>query len=342
MPNWSSAEIKQRLNERTGSRVTPTEYDALISTGLVGELLSSGGASRADDLLDDLEDDLLEIRRRQPAEEEPRIRTDSMEIRAMRTIQRVEASRQPEVQRFRAEVLKGRLLKRAGIEPWIRDVKEREEGSTMYLRIRIRPGAARTRWNGRSGWKAHLGALPDDSAVGMTHEFLAYPRPGTWQPGRVAVRDDGDTGRLKEIARILISSYGWLESEAVGFILSGKAPEPESGRVRAKPALLGGAYARVALDVDARLGPSDVKAVYSKARSELLQGRKPEPRHRPVGEKACRLAVFRAEHPTESLGSLRGMWNSGFPKWRYTRQKEFNRAVRSAYSAITGQPWRER
>lgn len=149
---------------------------------------------------------------------------------------------------------------------------------------------------------------------------------------RVAfVQRDSTLAELRWIARMLAESYGWGESQATVFVLTGlvplvlrvglewKAVRPPS---RESPDIdHPTAGERITLTVDPTITPSELRAIYANYRRQLLG-----PRHQPVREKHARLATYTSSGWKKSSWADRmGRWNDAFPQWKYRHLSNFKR-----------------
>ena len=266
----------------------------------------------------------LEALRRSPrvgAQEEKKELAPDRRAIALVRIRAIEAARDPLVETFRRECLRGRLVKPEQIKDWI-EKREAEQGE---------PARYVKRWERADGTRVKVS--PDLARYGpetrrefgtsSTGVFLRYPG------GSVQVSPDSRLGRLKLIASVLHHRYLWTEEEAVGFLLAGTIPSPFFGcvTIRRLPG-----HPRVTIEVDPRVRGSEVLRLYKWTRDPGTI--KP----RSLSEVHMELAVFAAErNDGREWRRVLEEWNEVRPHSRYTELSNFTRDCRQAFERITGE-----
>jgi hypothetical protein len=267
--------------------------------------------------------DLEDLRRRPragPREARKELAPDRRAI-ALARIRAIAAARDPLVEAFRAECLRGRLLRPGRIKHWIEKREDEQGVPARYVKRWERTGGARVkpppdlaRYGLETKWEF------GNSSSGV---FLLYPG------GSVQVSTDSKLGRLKFVASALRHRYLWPEEEAVGFILSGTTPSPFFGcvTVRRQPRT-----PRVTIEVDPRVRADEVLRLYKWARDpETTQARS-------LSEVHAELAVFAAErNDGREWRRVLAEWNRTHPRSLYPELRNFIRDCRKAYERITGE-----
>jgi hypothetical protein len=256
-----------------------------------------------------------------PREERKELPPDRRAI-ALAQIRAIEAAGDPLVEAFRAECLRGRLLKPGRIKHWIEKRRNQQGEPARYVKRWERPSGARVKPPpdlAPYGLKTKLEFGSSSSGV-----YLLYP------DGSVQVSPDSTLGRLKFVASELCHRYLWPEEEAVDFILSGTVPRPFSGRVtvRHHPRT-----PRVTVEVDPRVRASEVLRLYKWARDpETIKARS-------LSEVHTELAVFAAErNDGRTWMRVLAEWNQTHPDSLYPELRNFIRDCRKAFERITGEP----
>jgi len=268
------------------------------------------------------------------AQEAPRGRSEGPERtvpgdhrhEALARILAADAAQAPEVQAFRREALRGRLLKPERVAAWLERQAKREGRPTVWARVPLDAE----------------GRLPRKVPAGTRAEVESLDSPTA--DGRVtsrAIAAGGTLARLKGLAGRLGREYGWREAYAVAFVVSGLVPPYPSARWRLRPRLDIPALARIELDVSPRLPPARVAELYRRAREAGpggpdalgLRGQ----RLRSVGEEAAELAVFvHRINDGRSWEEALKAWNAAHPEWRKPSVPAFCRAAREAFERVVG------
>ncbi|MER3401404.1 MAG: hypothetical protein C4313_09855 [Thermoflexus sp.] len=252
----------------------------------------------------------------------------------------VEAARLPEVVRFREKYLGGRLLAFKDVEAWIHQTKQADGPGSRWYTIALRADHT-LKHNGPfprlRDLLQTLSALPDselDRFISeVSTEFLNYAVPDdNWQR-TIPIQHDGVLYHLKQVARLLERTYGWQESQAVVFTLTGVIPLIPKARIRT-PLVYFRPHDRIKLELDPRLSADEVRDLYAKARNKVFKGR-----DRPMSKKHLELALFLVQNPNHTWREMAALWNEKHPEWAYTVWQNFSRDARAAYRRLTGRKW---
>lgn len=261
-------------------------------------------------------------------------------LSALAEIQALEASRDPEVVRFRQKVLGGRTLEREEMEKWLKATAEAEgRGVVVKLQLPMNPGRDLMNPQWRQALKEEL-----DKAEYLGEEILGldYVRPIAVEEERIghihAIKQHGVLGWLKHIAEELGRKYGWPEADAVTFVLIGAIPVPPLARITWTWSPERGFYGqKITLQVLPWVSPSEVAAFYREVRKETPFGKYARVRKpKALTEKGRRLAVFLATTPSLSWRERMSQWNATYPQWSYKYIATFRRDALTAYRKVTG------
>lgn len=267
----------------------------------------------------------------------------------------LEASRLPEVQLFRQEVLGGRLLAPEEVPRWIGEQARKEGPATAFVSLQVAlPPDARPRDSREAlAMAKQVLSTAEPVRVVLEEERLECPGPppgvevedvataflsGVWRY-HLNLRFGGTLWRLKRLAQQLTRLYPWSEHQAVAFVLAGVTPLISRARVRLLGMLPGrplSPWSRIVLELDPRLPVSEVALLYRRARGEAYRGT-----DRPMSQKNLQLALFLAEQQDRpaTWRELMDAWNTRFPKWRYTNYRRFARDAALAWQRVTGRKW---
>lgn len=243
------------------------------------------------------------------------------------------ANQNQEVQKFREEVLGGRLLSLEEVPQWIEKQASKEQ-HTLTISLNVTAGEG---WEERFLEEAKRFVEAEKAGGVWPHKeditLLDYISPPSQWIHRVAINKNGVLGRLKHIAAKFKGI--WNEAKAVHFILTGQALPVSPARIRTTY----GAVPRITLEVSPHLKPEEVAKVYGKAKREYEQyfGQR-----RKLSEKHLMLAIFGAEEEG-SWGQLVIKWNTRYshkyPK-PYNDRSSFAKDVRAAFENVTGWKWK--
>ena len=229
------------------------------------------------------------------------------------------------VLQFRKEILKGRLLTRDDIEPWIRKQASADGPHTIFLKI---PLPHNNKLEIREECLVpHKPLMVSEQwpVHGTQVETLDYPGPGGFVRSE-AVSVEGVLGRLRYLSETLAQRYGWQAGQATEFVLTGTTPLIAAFEVGVRFRLSNPALSRVILTLDPTLSPREVAELYRQYRKQVLGGR-----HRSLSEKHITLVLFASSRPGgETYAETMKAWNQKYRKWRYARETNFGRDVQMA------------
>jgi len=233
---------------------------------------------------------------------------------ALAEIFSIDAAQLPDVAAFRTEALDGRLLRREEVADWIRD--------RVSARTADRP---RPRSIGRKRSNPpHV-------------ETVGYLLPESRWPHHVVIGTDPILRALKQVATLVVNRYGWLESEATTFILTGAIVGLPRGRAQVIRRLPWAAASTIVLEISPRTPPTEVVALYRQARRRLLdKGRRSRDLQKPA-----RVSLAVHAFKTNGVATWRQAmkaWNEELPEGgrRYSDPRSFARDCRDAFKAVTG------
>ncbi len=306
-------DIRSKAERRLGRRIHPAIWQHLVEESWPDQIrqdVERGGSFTR--LMDEfvrairrLETTTAEASKRN-AQASPKARQDippDDRHRALTRILAIEAARLPGVSAFRRDELDGVLVKEEDVGEWLR-----EHGDTEQI------------WH--------------DPELG-----LFWHPPGE---GPVIVTEGWNSGplqRLRELAKKLSDQCSWTERGAVLFILAGRTPWLPLATVETywrsdgEPRWLFPAQRTVRLEVNVRMSPREVAAIYSEARTEMAAN----DRDRAISEKHAELGVFAAErNDGRTWEEVMADWNRRCPQDAYADVRLFSRDCRQAYRRITG------
>jgi hypothetical protein len=116
----------------------------------------------------------------------------------------------------------------------------------------------------------------------------------------------GALASLSQAASLLGREFGWLQGQAVGFILCGHVPRIERMTIAFDDALRIPALARIKMEIDPCMSPREVMDRYATKRREVYGGR-----DRPLSDQRCFLASYCSLHRSrvEDWSLLMDGWN---------------------------------
>jgi len=246
-----------------------------------------------------------------------------LHARTLARILAAEARQREDVRRYRAEVLRGRLVAPHRVRKWAQRRGKREGPVSMYGEVLL----------GGDVWIAPSKRREPP----RVERVLAEGPRGLFG---VAVRHDGPLGRLLALARDLEREYGWSVEAGARFVLSDEVPQPASLRGTVGPFRVHEAkprehLARITLSIDPRISPKVVTREYAELRRKAFPGRKWGGRF--LTEKLCELAVFAFEHNDgRSWAEALRLWNLAHPRLAYLDEKQLASNARRAFRAVTG------
>jgi hypothetical protein len=241
------------------------------------------------------------------------------------------ANRDEEVQKFRLEVLGGKLLSPEEAPKWIEEQANKEQ-HTLTISFDVTAGEG---WEDRllEEVKQFVKAEKTGSlwSHGLSLTVLDYISPPSQWVHRVPINKKGVLGRLKRLAKKF--SGFWNEASAVHFILTGQPAVISPARIGRTIVKWG--VPRIKLEVSPHLRHEEVAKLYLKVKEEHEQD---FGKTRKLSEKHLTLAVFVVEEEG-SWQELLNKWNEKYPQWRYKEKRTFARDAKVAYERVTGCKW---
>jgi hypothetical protein len=249
---------------------------------------------------------------------------DHMVVRS-RLLGRRAAARE-DVQKFRKDVLAGRLLHADKVEGWILERTPRTGLEGLILEVEApaegildleAPGRLRS-------------PLTVRELVGMKRQFVDYATPTATHVKRMPTAAKGPLAWLRHLSEQLAKSYHWQPAQATLFVLTGQVPLVSSLRWSVKASDEAGA--RLELNLDPLLSPKQLSAKYARLRKRLVGTRA---RVRQLSEKHLTLANFVADRPADEAWAKRlRTWNAEYPRWKYRHESNFRRDAARATARI--------
>jgi len=256
----------------------------------------------------------------------PRKLSPSRQMIVVAKVLAQDASADPLVRHFRARYLP-ELLPPEGVEDWIRRQAERDGLPSDWIEFPAPQGSL----SGRDYVGPPLTTLPPGTRV--RRKFLEYQTDGD-EVRSIPVAAGGVLDRLQEVGESLAGRYGWQESQATLFVLTGQIPLPPSLIYHISAAFGGpGPVVRIVLNVDPEVSPGQVKVVYSKVRRAVLGKR-----CRPLTEKVIAMVDFVLDHSGLSWQEKWEAWNRACPESRYSSPRSMANAYYRALSKLLGSP----
>lgn len=263
---------------------------------------------------------------------------------ALGAILAIDARRRGEVKAFRADVLRGKLVQPGRVQAWIKRQSARDEKDnlpTMWVRLPVHDDGTVV---------LPRAPLDKDSQADVLEELrdyyrhtsprqeekLTYAVEGQAFAPQTFIRLGGVLHRLKQLAEMLQSAYGWPEAHGVFFSLTDWTPPLSMGNWTARggnhpfPA----ATERITLTVSTRLKPRDIARFYSEARGTL---RTDGLRSKGIQAKSASLAIFAFRvNDGRTWNEAMSTWNKENPEHLYDRRQLFARDCRQAFEKIAG------
>ena len=326
----TEADVRNRLASRLGRKVPDPIWDRLVRNRQVQEVI--GGWEGAFDALEErARDDLKLVSEMRAPSLPPSLRVFPPDDR-LQVLSRLfadSAAEDKKVGDWRRKYLPEGLLDASGIEDWIR-IKQREDGPpTQYRRYAMRPA------------KDPEPAQPDlDDFVESSWEILSYTLDDDLRYA-LQVGRNGCLDELRQLARYLLSKFGWSEESAVRFVLTGEVPLIPRAQVSVKTFGLSlgspGAYIRVHLDVDPSVPPEQLTRWFREIRQRLVPGR----RRSPVRSERALVDLVH-DHPSLTWGERVRQWNSDHPDEKaypsaQQMARDYHRAIQHALDVRI--PW---
>jgi hypothetical protein len=227
-----------------------------------------------------------------------------------------------ELRGFRARYLIGAVLSPLNVAPWI------DEQSSEYdhaVAVRIPRGTKISQGpDGRPVFPELTSVKREQIEEILRVDCIAYQRPPSRWVHRKPIGRDGALRTLLLLSRRLAKTFGWTEDQATMFVLTDLTPEIAPARWGISPVAPLACLTSVSLTFDLQVTPEELAKKYRTIRSKILG-----PKHRSLGEKHCRLAVFALKHQDLNQGALRE-WNNQHPAWSYNKVSRFAKEARLA------------
>lgn len=245
------------------------------------------------------------------------------------------------VQQFRTKFLANGLLGRDEVEAWIQNEVQAEGPQRAGLTIAM-PDDAVVETDMQTGRMTVALRAMEVEVQRLSRDFLSYGVPGDDWERALPIARGGTLDRLRGVSTSLAARFQWNEAQATLFVLTGEVPLVS--RVRARMTFSGAAptsTARVVLEVDPTVPPTEVAKAYGRIRQRWLGAR-----HRPLSGKHLRLATFYAPRPDgEPWKTSLSAWNDdAAPDERYELRHvaNFARDCRKALDRLLDPPldWR--
>lgn len=242
---------------------------------------------------------------------------------ALSQIAAVEASADPEVQRFRSTHLTDGLIPWTEFESWIAQQNQDDDPVRVDLTVTV----PRDSIEAVSGGSWRL-SPPLEVMDGwhVTSRTLAYAVPDSDWVQRIGVTANGLPDKLARLARSLAPHYGWRDAAAAVFIVCGVTPLIARVRYTTSPLRVrhGRSHSwasRITLDLDPSVTNEEICEIFTKLRKE----QSPTPR-RTMSSKHAVLAGFAgAQHRDKPWSERHRLWNTEHPQWAYPQQSNFRR-----------------
>lgn len=327
--------IRREIEILLHSPLRNEEWDDLVEENYIDEVL--------DDLLPSSEVAEKVRRRRQvygqqeaKRDKAPRMLSEqeakkpSGRLEALSILVAQEATKDTEVQKFRNEVLNGKLLSLDAVEEWIQEQAKKDGPHTWWLEdialpenlghYRVEDAMAVLLANPQARLDVPMRLSIRPAKNHSQFRFLEYGVPGNNEKKEIPTAIDGVLEQLNLLSERLAEEFGWTKAEATLFILTASVPEiaPVTSTLIERQL---SALSRIVLTVDPSLSPREVAEYYRKMRQEVMGAR-----HRDLSEKHLQLAIFAATQPEERTWSEKmAVWNKSHPtEWRYEEVGNFS------------------
>lgn len=224
------------------------------------------------------------------------------------------AAQEAGVLSFRADVLNGSLLAWEDVETWIKEQREKDGPFTWYLEVAVPDGYLLRQ--GKTGFiltEPPLTVSQEAAGWGVYPRYLAFRIPGHPWRRQIPTRLGGVLDVLRTLTEQLANKYSWQSADATVFVLTGLPVRISKGRITKNLRFPHTMTSRLTIEVDPRVSPREVLAIYRKHRREILGGA-----YKPMDRKHLELARF---HEAQKKGTWRermAEWNSSRPsEWHY-------------------------
>lgn len=361
------------LKKHLGREPREEIWDELVRDGYVNEAISDGDISGVLNRYQN-QDERYPIHRSQKKQhngvyEEP---PDEW-LKSLSEILAWDAAQEPKVKSFRHDVLNDCLLAPDEVTAWMKELNSKEGGTagSTHIIARLSPGTRGVLPGLFYGKPVSFGE--EGEVLSMYIDILPYSVPGSQIIGHVGVKTGAVSERLKKISESLHVRYTWPQSQAVGFVLTGKFPLLLLARTRylhidrslysavsidvasnppnvtfepnwstlAEPnvAACYPSLITMSIEVSPHLSPKDVARLYSNSKANLLnsQNVRSKKRYRPMTKKHLELAVFYHKHREMKGNDLMIAWNKDHQQYEpYIHVTNLIRDAKYAHQRLTG------
>ncbi len=333
----TEVEVRRALEKRLGRPVSDALWGSLVEDGYIREVLDGeeGAFAALVKRYRRLEKMVCEYQREGRTEhrEAPPDRRALLVSRLLAQ----EASQLPEVKRFRRQYLPDGLLALEQVGPWIKARAEAEGKASEWVAFPI-PEGHEVKWGNPSQISPPLllDNVPIPATLGVC--MVEWINKDGWTEA-IPVKAGGVLDRLRVLSEQLAREFHWREAQATTFVLTGKTPLVPSLRVEyyrgsySLPTILY-QHARITLDVDPEVPPSQVAKFYAEARRKVRSGQ----RNKPLSEKVAALVEFVLEHGEGAWREKVEAWNRLYPKWAYRSETQFARDYHRAVVKLLRPP----
>jgi hypothetical protein len=327
---WSASAVRHKVEKKLNKRIPDGVWQYFVDDRSVGQVRQNPEelgwlVSQIEKFLTAAELSSKAGAMLSPAETPRRQRRDKIVSARNDAVSEFIAARardEQEVLAFRERYLIGAVLSPLNVKAWI-DEQSSEYDHAVAVRIprgiKISPGP-----DGRPVFPALLSVKREQIEEILRVDCIAYQQPRSGWVHRKPIGRDGALRTLVLLSRRLAETFGWTEDQATMFVLTDLTPEIATARWGISPVASLACLSSVNLTLGLQVTPEELAKKYRKIRSKILG-----PKHRSLGEKHCRLAVFALKHPDLNQDALRE-WNNQHPAWSYSKVSRFAKEARLA------------
>jgi hypothetical protein len=242
------------------------------------------------------------------------------------------AAQEPGVLAFRESILGGSLLAWDDVDAWIKAQGKKDGPATQYLSVAVPDGyQLRQAETGLILTEPPLTVSQEAAGWDVKTRLLEYGVPDDPWTRRVPTKVRGVLDELRTLSEHLAKSYGWQPSQASVFVLTGLPVQLSRGRVTISHRFPYKMTGRLTLELDPRVSPREVLALYRKHRRELLGGT-----YKPMDRKHLELARFYEARKKGTWQERMAEWNGQQREsaWHYTDWRNFRRDCVQAWERL--------